>query len=104
MNDQPTSIEQKLVFAIAPQGQGDGVPILMVGVPRAAWLYMKDGKTHHFDLSKIGVPIKFMFFGCKDHADGMKMLEEAIASRGQAYLNKLNEDFSIQPKDGGASS
>lgn len=91
-------VEEKLVFAISPEGQGDGVPLLIVGVPRGAWRYMRDGKTHHFDLTKVGIPVKMMFFGCKDHAAGMKVLEDAAKSRGQPYLNKLNEDFSIKPK------
>lgn len=100
MSDRPLSIDQKIVFAVSPEGQGDGIPLLIVGVPRGAWVYMRDGKTHHFDLSRVGVPIKLMLFGCKDHADGVKTLEAAIAARGQAYENRMNQDFAIRPKDG----
>lgn len=93
------NIEQKLVFAISPTGQGDGVPLLLVGVPRDAWLYMKDGRTHHFDLSSVGIPIKLMMFGAKNHDEAMKVMQQAIASSGDAYLDERQKDFSIKPKE-----
>ena len=93
------NIEQKLVFAISPQGTGDGVPMLLVGVPRDAWLYMKDGKTHHFDLSSIGIPIKLMMFGAKNHDAVMAVMNQAIAASGDAYLDERQKDFSIKPKE-----
>lgn len=93
-----TDIEQKIVFAISPQGQGDGVPVIILGIPRGAWEYMRDGKTHNFDLTKVGVPVKIIAYGASTHAAAMKMIEGHIAGRGEAYLNKMNEDFSIKPK------
>lgn len=93
------NIEQKLVFAISPEGSGDGVPMLLVGVPRDAWLYMKDGKTHHFDLSSIGIPIKLMMFGAKNHDAAMEVMQQAIAASGNAYLDERQKDFSIRPKE-----
>jgi len=93
------NVEQKLVFAISPEGHGDGIPLLLVGVPRAAWVYMKDGKTHHFDLSSIGIPIKLMMFGAADHDAAMKVVQDAIAASGLACLDECQTDFSIQPKE-----
>lgn len=92
------NIEQKIVFAISPQGQGDGMPLLLVGVPRDAWIHMKDGRTHHFDLSSIGVPIKMMLFGAKNHDEAMQVMNQAIAASG--YLDERRTDFSIKPKEG----
>lgn len=100
----PQNIEQKIVFAISREGQGDGAPILLVGVPRDAWIYMKDGKTHHFDLSPIGIPIKLMMFGEKNHDAVMKVMQEAIAASGQAYLDERQRDFSMKDKDGNSLS
>lgn len=94
------NIEQKIVFAISPQGQGDGVPLLLVGVPRDAWIHMKDGKTHHFDLSSVGIPIKMMLFGAKNHDEAMAVMNQAIAASGSAYLGERRTDFSIKPKEG----
>ena len=95
----PQNIEQKLVFAISPEGQGDGVPVLLIGVARDAWIYMKDGKTHHLDLSSIGIPVKLMMFGAKNHDAAMQVMQQAIAASGQAYLDERQRDFSMQPKE-----
>jgi hypothetical protein len=92
------SIEEKLVFAISPQGQGDGVPLLIVGLPALAWEYMKDGKTHHFDLTKIGLPVKMIFFGAENHDAAMKAIDAGMKARGEAYLDERQQDFSIEPK------
>lgn len=61
----PANIEQKLVFAISPQGQGDGI----------------------------------MMFGAKNHDEAMKVMGDAIAATGQAYLDERQKDFSIKPKE-----
>jgi hypothetical protein len=95
----PQNIEEKLVFAISPEGQGDGVPLLIVGLPAGAWEYMRDGKTHHFDLTKLGLPVKMIFFGAENHDAAMKALQEGMKARGEAYLDERQRDFSIEPKE-----
>jgi excisionase family DNA binding protein len=91
------SIEQKMVFAIAPEGQGDGVPLLLLGIPAGAWDHMKEGKTHTFDLTVIGLPVKLMLFGAADHATAMGFIETKLSKEGTPYLNMLDTDFSIKP-------
>jgi hypothetical protein len=100
MNDEPhqLTIEQKIVFANSPRGQGDGVTLLLVGVPRDAWVYMKDGKTHHFDLTQVGMPVKMILFGARNHDAAMAVLQESAKSRGEAYLDERRRDFSIKPE------
>jgi len=93
------TIEEKIVFAI---GDSDGVPIVIVGIPKGAWEYMKDGKTHHFDLTRAGLPIKFMLYGASDHAAAMKAIEDAMAAAGAALLDCRREDWGI--KDRGPQS
>ncbi|TIM16233.1 MAG: hypothetical protein E5Y67_03300 [Mesorhizobium sp.] len=91
--------DEKLVFAVSPAGQGDGVPILLVGVPNGAWeYYMKDGKTHHFDLTKAGVPVKLLLFGAESHAAAMKVIDDAMKASGTAYLDERRTDFAIKHK------
>jgi len=90
--------DEQIVFAISPEGQGDGIPMLLLGVPTAAWEYMKDGKTHMFDLTRAGLPIKLVIFGSETHDDAMKVLNQVIGERGQAYVDMRREDFSIKPK------
>ena len=90
------NIEQKIVFAISPKGTGDGVPLLIMGVPAGAWDYMKDGKTHHFDLTKAGLPVKLVLFGAESHDAAMKVIADGAAARNEAYLDERRRDFSIK--------
>lgn len=98
MSGEPNPRDEKLVFAVSPAGQGDGVPILLVGVPKAAWEYMKDRKTHHFDLTKAGVPVKLLFFGADSHAAAMKVIDDAMKASGNAYFDERRTDFAIKPR------
>jgi hypothetical protein len=91
--------EQKVVFAVAYEGTGDGIPLIILGVPRAAWVYMKDGKTHTFDLTKAGVPVKIMMFGGSDQAAIKGVLAEA-AARGNARDLTGVVDFKIDEPGG----
>jgi hypothetical protein len=93
-----TDSESKMVFGVSPDGQGDGVPVVLLGIPTGAWEYMRDGKTHSFDLTKIGVPIKILLYGAKDHSAAMKMVEGHMSDRGLPYRDARREDFAIKPK------
>lgn len=55
--------EQRIVFAI-----GDDKETVILGIPEAAWEFMKNGMTHTFDLRSLGVPIRLILFGGKDWA------------------------------------
>lgn len=93
-------IEQKIVFAMAPP-DARGTATVLLGIPKAAWEYMKDGKTHHFDLTRIGLPVQLMLYGAEDHDAALKAIEGALAVRGVAYDDRRREDFSIKPKGSG---
>lgn len=95
-----SDIEQKIVFGLSHTGIGDGVPLVMLGIPEGAWEYMKDGKTHTFDLTKAGVPVKLILFGGKDHAEVKGMFDQMSAASGQPYLDARRTDFAIKPKGG----
>lgn len=95
-----SAIDEKIVFAVSPAGQGDGAPVVVLGVPKDAWEYMRDGKTHTFDLTKAGIPIKLVLFGAESHDAAMKMLNAGFAAEGRAYIDARNKDFSIEPKGG----
>jgi hypothetical protein len=90
--------EDKIVFALSPAGDGDGVPMLLLGVPRGAWEHMKDGKTHTFDLTHIGIPLKLMLYGAANHAAAMQMIEAHIDQTGETLFPAFGHDFSIKPK------
>lgn len=55
--------EQKTVFAVT-EDKGT----VIIGVPAAAWEYMKDGMTHTYDLRRFGVPVRIVLFGGADRA------------------------------------
>jgi len=90
-------VEQKMVFGVSPSGTGDGVPLLMLGVPAGAWEHMKDGKTHSFDLTSIGLPIKILVYGAKDHDAATAVITGHMKQRGEACLDQRRADFSIKP-------
>lgn len=91
----PENIEQKCVFALSPQGTGDGAPLMIIGIPAGAWEYLKDGKTSHFDLTRVGLPVKLVLFGAESHDAAMKVLANGAKARGEAYLDERQRDFSI---------
>lgn len=91
--------EQKCVFGVA-QLERDDVPLMVVGISAEAWKYMADGKTHTFDLTSIGVPVRLMLFGAKTRAEATKAIESANAQRGAATLHVRDRDFGITPKEG----
>lgn len=88
--------DKEVVFMISPEGQGDGIPVLTIAIPKGAWEYMKDTKTNSVDLTKTGLPIKLLIFGCDDKAHALRIMEEwnAKAGRPTKYDDR---DFGMQP-------
>lgn len=84
---------RKILFAVSAQGQGDSVPVVIVGIPKGAWDYMRDGKTNTLDLTRIGIKFKLLMFGCDTHEQGRSWLNLAEAKD----VSEL--DLSIKPKD-----
>ena len=94
--------DREIVFCIAPASeQSDGVAVLLFGVPKAAWEYMKDGHTHTFDLTRARLPLKVLIYGAEDHAGAMKPIEEHMRKIGKPFADERGTDFSIKPKQGG---
>lgn len=94
-------IEKKIVFCVGRDTAfNDGVPLLMMGVPRGAWEYMRGGRTHHFDFTSIGLPVRMMLYGAKTHAQAMKVIEDAARQQGIPLLDERRRDFGIIPPSG----
>ncbi len=85
--------EEKVVFGIAPSPNG---PVAILGVTAAAWDYMKDGKTHTFDLRGIGFPVQIMMFGAQNHARVVELLGQGAEARGMPVHDSRDEDFSMK--------
>ena len=89
--------EEKVVFAVSPRGEGFDV---LLGVALAAWEYMKDGHTHTFDLTKLGLPIRILLYGGPDQRTVRAAIDEHNKSLGlSAVQDRTSEDFSIPPKE-----
>lgn len=85
--------EEQCIFLLAV-GE-DKVPVVTIGIPRAAFERMKDGKTSTFDFTKAGVPLKVMLFGCENHAAGMACLEKGAADANITIVDQRRKDFGI---------
>lgn len=88
-----SNVEQKTVFGVSIGD--DGVPFIVLGIPKGAWEYMKDGKTNTFDLTKAGIPVKLMIYGAESHDAAKSVLDEWNASQGIASFDKRNKDYSL---------
>lgn len=85
--------ENQILFALMNADEG---PILTLGIPKAAWNYMRNGKTHTFDLRNIGFPVRLMLFGAETHDAALKEIERAAAEKGVPLLDERRKDFSIK--------
>lgn len=87
--------EKRMVFALAPI-PADNSTLIILGIPRAAWVHIKDGSTNNFDFAAAGLPVKLLVFGGKDHADVKKTIEESAFKAGApAVLDETRRDWSI---------
>lgn len=89
-----SDINQRPVFALSPPDPR-GTRTLIVGIPIACWHWIRDGKTVHFDLTSIGLPMQFMFFGGATHGSVREVLEGYGKEQGQAVLYDRAKDFAI---------
>lgn len=85
--------EERMVFALGRDATGESM--LILGVSQACWDYMKDGKTHHFDLAKAGLPMKLVVFGAPTRDQCVKTIEAHNARAGAATLFQPGKDFGI---------
>jgi hypothetical protein len=86
---------EQVVFAVSPLADG-GLDILL-GVSKDAWKYMQDGRCHTFDLTKLGLPIRILMFGCADHQKALDYIQAHNASVGVFETeDKRGEDFTIR--------
>lgn len=74
---------------------------LVVGIPDASWEYCKDGKTLTIDLSSVGVPMRFLLFGCRNQQEA----KDTIMAHNKKHEDKPSLDMTEGPdfaiKEGG---
>lgn len=87
--------DEKIVFAVSPTEQGTDI---LLGIPTAAWEYMKDGKTHTFDLTKLGLPIRLIVYGGPDQLTVLGYIEAHNKALGNTIADMRDRDFGIGDK------
>lgn len=92
-------MSEKHQIAFGLSADKDGVPFLLLGMSPDSWEYMKDGKTHTFDLTKLGLNIRLMLFGAESQQAAIDTMTKGFHAEGKPVLDERNRDFSI-PQEG----
>lgn len=71
-----------------------GIPVVILGLPEEGWKYCQNGKTHTVDLTQIGLPVRIILFGGKDHAEINSWLEAHTAG-----VDGMSENLPILGED-----
>lgn len=86
---------EKCVFGLA--ASHEGLPVAIIGVPELAWEYMKDGRTHTFDLRSLGFPVQIMIFGARDHRHALDLMGQGAEAAGMPVADLRDQDFGMKP-------
>jgi hypothetical protein len=89
--------EEKVIFSLAPASDG-GPPVLLLLMTEASWNYMRNGMSHEFDLTKIGIPVRLTLTGTKSHASAMDMIHKISAAIDIKDLRDVDLAFDQKPQ------
>lgn len=90
---------EKMLFAFAPAHTNDSnVPVLTFLMPQAAWDYMHGGLCHEFDLTKLGIPIQVVIGRCRDHVDGLEILQTVNGGALRKHKDVRDVDLKLGQK------
>ena len=85
---------EQVVFGVSPRE--DGTVDVLLGVSVAAWEFMKDGRTHTFDLTKLGLPVRILLYGGPDQAKVREVIDQHNAALGLTEVeDRQEDDFSL---------
>lgn len=91
-----SDIDKKIVFAVAPGATEKDPVTCLLGLPTAAWEYIKDGKTHTLDLTKVlGIPLQIILYGGATHEECLAVIHRHNSVNGIVSTDRRNEDFGI---------
>jgi hypothetical protein len=79
------------------EGDGDP-PSIIFAMSQAAWDYIKDGKTHTFDLTRAGFPMQVLIAGGPTRASVLEDIKRAILAKGGSFDDgtRPDRDLGIQ--------
>ena len=69
----------------------DDQPLVILGIPRAAWTHLKNDGVTHFGLSLTGSPVKLVLFGGKDQQQIVDTLGEAAKVAGFRLVEVMSQ-------------
>lgn len=93
-DSESASIEERCVFALMQNADPAGALTIAIGIPRAAYERLANGKTLHFH-TKV-MPLQIVLFGGADHAACMKTLQDSAASLGVTIDDQRRKDWGIK--------
>lgn len=88
----------KVVFGVSPPTGEDEPTTILFGISTAAWDFMKEGNTHTFDLTSLGLPIRILMYGKPTHEEALKVIHDYNKRLGVPMIDKSGEDFGIKEK------
>lgn len=92
------SKDEKIVFFMGAPSRPDAPTTVIIGIPKAAWEYMQDGKTNHFTLEAFGIPVQLMLFGAENQEQIMEFLKKGAENAGTPLIDERHKDHSIKRK------
>jgi hypothetical protein len=87
------SKEHQVVFGLSADRR-----FVILGISEASWNFMKDGKTHNFNLEQLGFPVSIVMYGAATRAQAYDMISHLTDNKKDPQLVDLESDFSI-PED-----
>ena len=89
-----TEDEKKCVFVATVLE--DGTPMLMIGIPRAAWdEHLRDGRTMEFDMRKAGMQFAVSIFGGETRETILAEIRKGAEAGGVEVREDMRKDYTI---------
>lgn len=87
--------KERMVFAVAMDADGAGCTI-MIGITQACWAEMQADFCKDANFHPVGIPVKLIVYGCKDHDDAVRVLKESALAAGADFTVETQADFGIK--------
>lgn len=81
----PDPTKEDQVAVMIGDSQDNQPPIVILAMGRKAWDYCADGKTHTFDLTAIGIPLRLMIAGGETREQVLADIQRGVAISGGTF-------------------
>lgn len=73
----------------------DNCDVIIIGITNDAYDYIKDGKTHTFDLTKLGKKFKIILYGGPTNKNCLETIQSGAKAQGIVIDDQRGKDFKI---------